>query len=54
VAIEGIRNTYNIPAVNKEQETDLQQRKKQKKGPKKERKEEEKNENSTGKIDIRV
>ena len=54
MAIEGIGNTYNVPAVNKEQETDMHQRRKQKRGPKKERKEEEKNEHREGKIDIRV
>ncbi len=55
MAIEGLKNIYNIPSVKKEREIDTNQERKQKKDPKKRKKtEEERQPVKEGHIDIRI
>ncbi len=55
MAIEGLSSTYSIPAVKKERETEMNQKKKQKKGSKKDKKKEaDEQKIKEGRIDIRI
>ncbi len=62
MAVEGLNNVFGIPAVKKEQEPGMNQKKKQKKLPKKRRKREENqqkveeglNDSISRRIDIKI
>jgi len=55
MAIEGLKNTYIIPFINKDQRTDTNQRKKQNRNQKKENATNDEHEKKNkGKVDIRI
>jgi hypothetical protein len=55
MAIEGLNNIYGIPPVKKEQEPNMNKRKKQKREPqKRDKKKEEQQKIEKGRVDIRI
>lgn len=55
MTVEGMGNIYNIPVVNKKDESDFTKKKRQKKNSdKRKRKDGEEKKNRDGRIDIRI